>query len=167
MKKITKRQNVENVEEAKLNLKGINMKNYQTKLFVNKIVEVAKIDENVANELMAELRKTKTLSAESKKKIVNTKYQSSPIEEIENRLVEESKNALSQQHVKAALSELRDAKIAKFQREEKKVAEKRLVKMEATGNDFLAETAAAARAEMRRFGYLKVATQKNMWATIC
>jgi hypothetical protein len=154
--------------EVKLNLKGVNMKNLQTKLFVNKIAEVAKIDENVANELMEELRETKTLSTESKKKIVSTKYQSSPAEEIDARIEEEKKNVLAQSHTLEALAEIRAAKIAKFAAEEKEIVEKRLDEIEETGNDFFREeNVEAIRREIRENGYIATKSNHYLWGTIC
>jgi hypothetical protein len=155
-------------KEVKLNLKGVNMKNLQTKLFVNKIAEVAKIDGNVANELMEELRETKTLSTESKKKIVSTKYQSSPIEEIDARIKEENESPYWKHHTLEALMEIRAAKIAKFAAEEKEIVEKRLNEIEETGNDFFREeNVAAIRKEIRENGYIATKSNQYLWGTIC
>jgi hypothetical protein len=151
-----------------LNKGEISMTKLQTRLFENKIKEIAKIDVELSEKLAKELKTTKTLSADSKKQIVKAIYASSPAEEIDARIREEKENPCSQQHVMAALAEVREEKIAKFQREEKAIAEKRLAQLEATGNDFYREeNVAAIRKEMRQLGYITAKSRKYMYKTIC
>jgi hypothetical protein len=144
------------------------MTNLQTKLFTNKINEISKFDAELAKKLMTELKTTKTLSSDSKKQIVKAIYATSPAEEIDLRIKEEKKNPCSQSHVMAAFAELREEKIAKFQREEKAIAEKRLAQLEETANDFYREeNVAAIRKEMKTLGYITAKSRKYMYKTIC
>jgi DNA-binding transcriptional MerR regulator len=168
MKKINKRQNVENVGEAKLNLKGINMKNYQTKLYAEKVRKIAILDEKFAKELLKELKKTGRFCIETLKKITTWTYQNCLIEEIDARIKEENENPCWKYHTLEALAKLRAEKIAKFATEDKEKILSRLQKIEDRGNDyFREENVAAIRKEISENGYLTMKSQKYVWGIAC
>jgi DNA-binding transcriptional MerR regulator len=153
---------------VKLNLKGVNMKNLQTSLYVERVRKIAILDEKFAKELLKELRKTGKFCVETLKKIVTWTYQNCAIEEIDARIKEENESPYWQHHTLAALAEIRAKKIAKFAAEEKEIVEKRLDEIEETGSDiFREENVEAIRKEIRNNGYISAKSNHYIWSAIC
>jgi hypothetical protein len=166
--KLMQTRNITTFKSNNFDLKGINLSDVQMSNYVKKIAQVSFTNEYLASDLLDELRETKTLSRESKKKMVYSIYQSSPIEELESKLKATLNDVFGQTHVTETLRKLIAEKKEKFAKEMKHIVESRLEDLLSTGNAFfIEEKVAEIRAEMDLKGYITTASDKFIWGTIC